>query len=145
MCSSKKGISALQLQRNLGLGSYRTAWHLAHRIRAAMECGPFVDKLKGPVQMDETLVGGANLGKGCKHTLDNKITVVSIVSEAGPKRSVVLAGNTNGEAVQKVASEHLEPGSTVATDGNPAYKGLKRDYDLHMVQQCGKRGGMCER
>src|SRR5688500_334217 len=38
MCSSKKGISALQLQRNLGLGSYRTAWHMAHRIRLAMKC-----------------------------------------------------------------------------------------------------------
>ena len=36
MASSKKGMSALQLQRNLGLGSYRTAWHLAHRIRYAM-------------------------------------------------------------------------------------------------------------
>src|SRR5438445_641512 len=40
MVSSKKGISALQLQRNLGLGSYRTAWHLAHRIREAMRCEP---------------------------------------------------------------------------------------------------------
>src|SRR5688572_4522940 len=40
MCSSKKGISALQLQRNLGLGSYRTAWFLAHRIREAMRCEP---------------------------------------------------------------------------------------------------------
>src|SRR5687767_325288 len=36
ICSSKKGMSALQLQRNLGLGSYRTAWFLAHRIREAM-------------------------------------------------------------------------------------------------------------
>src|SRR4051812_16409197 len=40
MASSKKGISALQLQRNLGLGSYRTAWHLAHRVREAMRCEP---------------------------------------------------------------------------------------------------------
>jgi hypothetical protein len=38
--SSKKGMSALQLQRNLGLGSYRTAWFLAHRIREAMRCEP---------------------------------------------------------------------------------------------------------
>jgi len=40
ICSSKKGISALQLQRNLGLGSYKTAWHLAHRIRYAMNQEP---------------------------------------------------------------------------------------------------------
>jgi hypothetical protein len=37
MCSSKKGISALQLQRNLGLGCYQSAWHLAHRIRLAQK------------------------------------------------------------------------------------------------------------
>jgi transposase-like protein len=41
MCSHKKGISALQLQRNLGLHSYQSAWHLAHRIRAAMKEGQF--------------------------------------------------------------------------------------------------------
>src|SRR5580700_6303516 len=40
LCSSKKGVSALQLQRQLGLGSYRTAWHLCHRIRHAMKDEP---------------------------------------------------------------------------------------------------------
>jgi transposase-like protein len=40
IASSKKGMSALQLQRNLGLGSYRTAWFLAHRIREAMKSEP---------------------------------------------------------------------------------------------------------
>src|SRR5688572_21335160 len=42
MCSSKKGVSAKQLERNLGLGSYRTAWHMAHRIRLAMREEPLV-------------------------------------------------------------------------------------------------------
>ena len=44
MCSHKKGVSALQLQRNLGLGSYRSAWHLAHRIREAMKEGPLAER-----------------------------------------------------------------------------------------------------
>src|SRR5437870_9683069 len=57
MVSSKKGVSALQLQRNLGLGSYRTAWHLAHRIRLAMKCEPVSGLLKGAVQCDETYIG----------------------------------------------------------------------------------------
>src|SRR5229473_6685315 len=56
MCSSKKGISALQLQRNLGLGSYKSAWHMAHRIRHAMDTGPFPRKLRGTVEVDETYV-----------------------------------------------------------------------------------------
>src|SRR5271170_6593585 len=57
MSSSKKGISSLQLQRQLGLGSYKTAWHLTHRIREAMRYEPVADKLKGDVQVDETYVG----------------------------------------------------------------------------------------
>src|SRR5437867_60603 len=47
LCSSKKGISALQLQRQLGIGSYRTAWHLAHRIRHAMGDKPNVPFMTG--------------------------------------------------------------------------------------------------
>ena len=58
MCSHKKGVSALQLQRNLGLGSYRSAWHLAHRIRTAMDEKTLSPSLKGTVEVDETYVGG---------------------------------------------------------------------------------------
>ena len=54
MCSSKKGGSALQLQRQLGLGSYRSAWHLAHRIRYAMLQEPLAGLLAGTVEADET-------------------------------------------------------------------------------------------
>src|SRR3954452_17523231 len=57
IASSKKGMSALQLQRNLGLGSYRTAWFLAHRIREAMRCEPVAGMLKGQVQADEAYIG----------------------------------------------------------------------------------------
>jgi transposase-like protein len=61
LCSSKKGVSALQLQRQLGLGSYRTAWHLCHRIRHAMSQEPLAGLLGaggGIVEVDETYIGG---------------------------------------------------------------------------------------
>ncbi len=58
LCSAKKGISALQLQRELEFGSYRTAWHMAHRIRHAMTKEPLAGLLKGTVEGDETYVGG---------------------------------------------------------------------------------------
>jgi len=64
MCASKKGVSALQLQRQLELGSYRSAWHMAHRIRHAMESTPSSPLLGGPkkaVEVDETYVGGRSL------------------------------------------------------------------------------------
>jgi transposase-like protein len=57
MCSHKKGVSALQLQRNLGLGSYRSAWYLSQRIRLAMKKG-LSNQLKGTVEVDETYIGG---------------------------------------------------------------------------------------
>ena len=69
MCESKKGISARQLHRQLGIGSYRTAWYLSHRIRKAMGNNPFTGPtLFGVVEVDETLVGGKkrNVGSGSK-------------------------------------------------------------------------------
>src|SRR2546421_12555710 len=61
LCSSKKGISALQIQRMLGLGSYRSAWFMMHRIRYALADQAFSGKLGsggGTVEVDETYVGG---------------------------------------------------------------------------------------
>ena len=89
MATSKKGVSALFLMRNLGLGSYRTAWHLAHRIREAMK-GPIeadTTPLEGIVEVDETYVGGkVRNGRGQKE----KSAVVSLVERGGRKRSVVM-------------------------------------------------------
>src|SRR5947209_8462848 len=88
LCSSKKGLSALQLQRQLALGSYRTAWHMCHRIRHAMKDGPTAPKLQGTVEVDETYVGGkprkdinhpAKRGRGTK-----KVPVVALVERDGP-------------------------------------------------------------
>src|SRR5580658_8254231 len=66
LCSSKKGMSAHQLWRNLWgvdsegkqLGSYKTAWFMAHRIRWALGQDPVATRLKGIVEVDETYVGG---------------------------------------------------------------------------------------
>ena len=58
MTQSKKGMSALQIHRQIGSGDYRTAWYLCHRIRAAMKDGGFA-KLMGEVEVDETYIGGA--------------------------------------------------------------------------------------
>ena len=64
MCESKKGISANQLHRTLGV-AYRTAWYLCHRIREAMGNDPFYGPtLVGVVEVDETLVGGKAKSRG---------------------------------------------------------------------------------
>src|SRR5437879_3450350 len=64
LCASKKGISSLQIQRMLGLGSYRTALFMMHRIRYVLAHPAFTGMLKGVVEMDETYVGGRARGQG---------------------------------------------------------------------------------
>ena len=80
LCSSKKGVSALQLQRQLELGSYRTAWFMMHRIRYALRDSVFSGKLGGGsrrrvVEADETWIGGKVRGKGRAYK-GNKTAVV---------------------------------------------------------------------
>src|SRR6266705_4336993 len=78
MCESKKGVSANQLKRTLGIGSYKTAWHLCHRVRSAMiDANP--ELLDGVVEADETFVGGKmrrgsgmNAQERALHRMDNK-------------------------------------------------------------------------
>lgn len=96
LCSSKKGVSALQLQRQLGLGSYRSAWHLCHRIRHAMGKEPMAGLLAGEVEVDETYVGGKarnrSKGRGKNYPTGrgrgtNKPAVVALVERGGRARA----------------------------------------------------------
>ena len=85
MCESKKGISALQMKRTLGT-TYRTAWHLCHRIREAMGNDPFEGPtLLGVVEVDETLVGGKTKGKGRAYK-GNKVWVAGAIQRGGKVR-----------------------------------------------------------
>lgn len=128
MCSSKKGISALQLQRNLGLKQYKSAWHMAHRIRHAMANGIFDGPpLAGTVEVDETFVGGKHLGRGHKKGMENKIPVVSLVERGGRKRSVVIA-NVTAKNIREVVLAHVAEGSNVHTDECRSYINLKDKY-----------------
>lgn len=92
LCGAKKGISALQLQRHLGLGSYQAAWHLCHRIRHAMAKEPLKGMLSGQVEVDETYVGGkppkgtgvpSKVGRGTK-----KVPVMALVERGGNVRAM---------------------------------------------------------
>jgi transposase-like protein len=84
ICESRKGISANQIKRTLGI-SYKTAWYLCHRIRAAMkETNP--QPLGGIVEIDETYVGGANLHGGRGNYRQNKEIVAGIKQRGGQLR-----------------------------------------------------------
>src|SRR5438874_7576960 len=92
LCSSKKGISSLQIQRMLGLGSYRTALVMMHRIRYALAHPAFTGMLKGVVEVDETYVGGKAIGsrKVGRSVSGNKTCVLSLVERGGNARSFVM-------------------------------------------------------
>jgi ISXO2 transposase-like protein/transposase-like zinc ribbon protein len=79
--NAKKGISAAQLQRDLGLGGYKTAWYLLHRIRDAIPA-----PLGGIVEIDETYVGGKQKGKGVYYGKKQKQTVIGAVQRGGELR-----------------------------------------------------------
>lgn len=119
ICSSKKGMSSLQLQRILGLGSYRSALFMSHRIRHAMEETTFSDKLDGTVEVDETYVGGKTKGMGRGYR-GNKSAVVSLVQRDGTKRSMVMervTAKTLGAAIH----EHTAANAHVMTDDSNIY------------------------
>ena len=83
MTSQKHGVSALGVQRSLGLGSYQTAWAILHRYRTAM-VRPGRQRLTGLVEVDETYVGGSEDGIGGRHTATKSIVAIAV--EVHPKR-----------------------------------------------------------
>jgi transposase-like protein len=105
MISNKNGVSAHELMRNLGLGSYRTAWFLAHRIREAMtdyepnkNGGPLGGAGK-PVEADETVVGGKAKNRAYDEPAPKK-AVVTLVERYGRVRS---------KHVANIDAKHLRP------------------------------------
>lgn len=124
---SKKGISANQLKRTLRV-SYKTAWYLYHRIRAAMN---EVDAqlLKGIVEADETFVGGKVEGMGRGYT-DNKTVVAGAVQRGGTIRLQVVKGRGR-ESLQRFIRQNVA-GDTQAiyTDTLPSYLSIG-DEDIH--------------
>jgi transposase-like protein len=133
LCSAKKGISALQIQRELELGSYRTAWHMAHRIRHAMSKEPLAGLLQGTVEVDETYVGGkprpkagapaAKRGRGTKKT-----PVVALVERGGKVRARKIE-RVDGTNLKAAIRKHVDRSATIMTDEWPAYRGIRTEFD----------------
>ena len=132
ICSSKKGISSLQLQRNLELGSYRTALFMAHRIRHALKENGYADKLDGTIEADETLVGGVTSGKGARYT-GNKVPVMAMVQRGGSVRSKVMP-TVNGANLKQAIRENVQAGAQLHTDAHFGYRGLDGEFQHHSVK-----------
>jgi len=131
ICSSKKGVSALQLQRNLGLHSYRPAWHLAHRIRTAMSPKITAGMLKGIIEVDETYIGGKPRKSKDKHNKrgrgTKKTPVMALIERKGNAISKPI-GKVNAKTLKSAIREMVDKQSTIMTDEWPAYNGIGREF-----------------
>jgi transposase-like protein len=133
MCSSKKGVSALQLQRQLGIGSYQTAWHLAHRIRHAMVEGPLAGSLGqngGVVEVDETYVGGKPRkgGPPSKRGRGTKKTPVLVLVDRGGKAHSRPIKHVDARTLKGAIREMVDPSASVYTDELWSYYGIGKEF-----------------
>jgi len=130
ICEAKKGMSACQLQRHLGV-NYRTAWHLAHRIREAMNQDSLV--LDAPaVEADETYVGGKTYrprGHG-RFPTKPKDVVLGMVERNGGRLKLVPIADAKAKIIRPELEKHIsEHVGTIYTDEHPIYIfALKRSF-----------------
>ena len=156
MCSSKKGISAKQIQRLLGLSSYQTAWFMCHRIRHGMTEATET-KLSGIVEADETYVGGKpRKGKSAEMQVNSgirysygrgthKSPVFALVQRDGKARARVFPNVTAANLRTEFA--HVDKSATLYTDDFKVYRGIGRDFakhehTMHKIGQYSKGDGI---
>jgi len=120
LCQSRKGVSANQLKRMLGI-NYRTAWYLAHRIRHAVEQATDT-KLNGTVEMDETYVGGKqHRGKGWNTPDNNKEIVIGLRQRGGELRFFHAEDAKSGTLAKYIKENVGTDVEVMMTDEFPAY------------------------
>jgi transposase-like protein len=119
ICEAKKGMSACQLQRHLGV-NYRTAWHLCHRIREAMQDGGGL--LTGVVEADETYLTPKKPRKGKPYVKKEKRDIVLGMVERGGRLRLVPISDAKREIIEPMIAKHVDPNATLQTDAHPTYE-----------------------
>jgi transposase-like protein len=133
LCESKKGMSANQLKRVLGI-SYKTAWFLCHRIRAAMkELNP--EPLDGIVEMDETFIGGKYRGRDArKNRLKNKEVVIGIKQRGGDLRFFHAEDVKSGTLAKFIKENISADVEVIMTDEWNAYPKAIKDSGIQGIE-----------
>lgn len=137
--SHKNGVSALGLQRALGLGSYKTAWMLLHKLRRAM-VRPGRDPLRGVVEVDEAFWGTEEKGIGGRFQEAKSLIIVAAEEDGngiGRIRLRPIADATR-QSLHGFIHDVIEPGSTVRTDGLRAYAQLEGYVHVRQIAQSGQ-------
>src|SRR6266566_7973169 len=120
LCEARKGMSANQIKRTLGV-SYKTAWYLCHRIRAAMK-EVELPMLDGTVEMDETYVGGKQRNPGRGMATTNKEVVIGIRQRKGELRFFHAEDAKSGTLAKYISENISTDVDVIITDSLQAYK-----------------------
>ena len=123
--SQKNGVSALGLQKALGLGSYHTAWEWLHKLRRAM-VRPGRDKLNGIIEVNETLIGGEQSGKRGRGSEGKTLVLVAAeeTQEGIGRIRLSPISDASGDVLTGTIQQMVTMGSTIRTDGWCGYSGL---------------------
>jgi len=136
MTTDKRGLSALLLQRQLGLGNYETAWMMLHKFRRAM-VNASREPLHGEVEIDDTWIGGTQAGlRGSRQLKGRKAALVLVAVEkrdqsSGRVRMEVIP-DFKAATLLSFLKKHAAPGATVYTDGLKSYAGLQEAGYKHV-------------
>ncbi len=137
MCAAKNGVSAMELSRKLGI-TYKSAWHLGHRIRYALTRSPLLEKLGGVVEVDETYIGGraknmhaskrreAISGRGGK----DKTPVITVIERGGEARSQVIR-DVNSTTIREPMRATIDTQAVLNTDMSPIYSQVAGAFRAH--------------
>lgn len=147
MAASKKGMSAKQIERMLGV-TYKTAWFMAHRIREAMTSDPsgMLGGGSGIVEADETYWGNKGKQREGARGYDHKMKIVSLVERDGQKRSYHVA-NVTAETVRPILKSQVKASARLMTDEAAIYTKVGREFAEHSFVRHGAkeyaRGDVC--
>ncbi len=135
LCATKKGMSAHQLHRMLGV-TYKSAWFMARRIRYAMGQEPLSSKLKGIVEVDETYIGGKEKGRRGTPGPESKKTPVvhmverSLVRDKGKVKTLPVQSVTV-KNLKPILREYLASDAALNTDEAVVYYFAGKDFSSH--------------
>jgi len=138
--SHKKGISSLQLHRDIGV-TQKSAWFMLQRIRFAIRTRSFNAPLNNIVEADETYIGGKNKNRHSDkkvpfsqgRSTNDKTPVLGIVERKG-RVIAMRVGNTSKDSIMPIISKNVSKDTKIMTDEWKAYRNLSSDYDHEIVK-----------